>query len=242
MSQQMSDFYAYLLSSPLLWLLVTLTAYLAATSIYRASGLNAIFNPVLVSVTIVISILVCSGTSYQTYFKGAGLLHFLLGPAIVALAIPLYLQIDRMRSMFLPIMLALLAGCLTAIGSAVAIGWFFGASHETLLSLAPKSVTMPIAMATTEKIGGLASLTALTVTLTGVSGAVIGRSLLNLIRVKDPASRGFAIGLTAHAIGTAHTLKEDETAGAFAALAMGLNGAMTAVILPPIMQLAVAYG
>jgi putative effector of murein hydrolase len=132
----------------------------------------------------------------------------------------------------------LLAGCVTAIVSAVAIGWLLGASRETLLSLAPKSTTMPIAMAATEEIGGLVSLTALTVTLTGVSGAIVARPLLHLIRVKDPAARGFAVGLTAHAIGTAHMLKEDETAGAFAALGMGLNGAATAVLLPLIVQLA----
>jgi predicted murein hydrolase (TIGR00659 family) len=238
MTLKLSELSGYLSSAPLLWLLATLLAYQAASAIYVRSKLNPIFNPVLVSVSFIISLLLLTGTPYQTYFDGVQLLHFMLGPATVALAIPLYAQIGRMRAMLLPMTLALLVGCMTAILSAVAIGWLFGASHETLLSLAPKSTTMPIAMAATLEIGGLASLTALTVTLTGVSGAIVARPLLNLIRIKDPAARGFAVGLTAHAIGTAHMLKEDGTAGAFSALAMGLNGAATAVLLPLIVKLA----
>lgn len=238
MTLKLSELSGYLSGAPLLSLLATLLAYQAASAIYVRSKLNPIFNPVLVSVTFIISLLLLTGTPYRTYFDGAQVLHFMLGPVTVALAIPLYAQIGRMRAMLLPMTLALLAGCMTAILSAVAIGWLFGASRETLLSLAPKSTTMPIAMAVTEEIGGLASLTALTVTLTGVSGAIMARPLLNFIRVKDPATRGFAVGLTAHAIGTAHMLKEDETAGAFAALAMGLNGAATAMLLPLIVQLA----
>jgi predicted murein hydrolase (TIGR00659 family) len=238
MTQVLGQLPGYLVGSPLPWLLLTLLAYQVAIGIYQGTGLNPIFNPVLVSVTFVVSVLLLTGTSYQTYFESTQLIHFMLGPATVALAIPLYAQVGRLKAMLVPLMLALLAGCLTAIVSAVVIGWLFGASMETLLSLAPKSTTMPIAMATTEKIGGLASLTALTVTLTGVSGAIMAGSLLKLIRVEDPAARGFAIGLTAHAIGTAHTLKENETACAFAALAMGLNGAATAVLLPLAVQLA----
>jgi predicted murein hydrolase (TIGR00659 family) len=232
MIQKVSEISGHLLSSPLLWLPLTLLAYQAAYSVYRRSGLNPIFNPVLVSVTFVMVVLLLTGTPYQKYFDGAQLLHFMLGPATVALAIPLHAQTDRLKAMLFPLTFALLVGCMTAIVSAVSIGWVFGASPETLFSLAPKSTTMPIAMAATEKIGGLASLTALTVTITGVSGAIMARGLLNLIRVEDPAARGFAIGLTAHAIGTAHILKESEAAGAFAALAMGLNGAATAVLLP----------
>jgi predicted murein hydrolase (TIGR00659 family) len=241
MTQTLSQLLSYLIGSSLLWLLVTLLAYQIASGIYQGTRLNPIFNPVLVSVTIVVSVLLLTGTSYQTYFDGTQLIHFMLGPATVALAIPLHAQTSRLRAMFIPLTLALLAGCATAIVSAVVIGWLFGASIETLLSLAPKSTTMPIAMATTEKIGGLASLTALTVTITGVSGAIMARSLLRLLRINDPAVRGFAVGLTAHAIGTAHTLKESETAGAFAALAMGLNGAATALLLPLVLQLAARH-
>ena len=140
--------------------------------------------------------------------------------------------------MWLPLTVALLAGSLTAIGSAVGIGWLLGASPQTLLSLAPKSSTMPIAMAVAERIGGLPSLTAVCVAITGISGAIMARSLLNLLRTQDPAVRGFAVGITAHAIGTARALQVNDTAGAFAALAMGLNGVATAVLLPVVMKLA----
>jgi predicted murein hydrolase (TIGR00659 family) len=176
-------------------------------------------------------VLLLTKTPYETYFDGAQFVHFLIGPSTVALAIPLYAQLERLKTMFVPVTIALLVGSITAIGSAVAIGWAFGASTETLLSLAPKSATLPIAMGVAEKIGGLPSLTAVTVALTGISGAIMARGLLNLIRVDDWVIRGFAVGITAHGIGTARAIQVSETAGAFSALAMGLNGIATTVLL-----------
>jgi predicted murein hydrolase (TIGR00659 family) len=228
----------YLSASPLLWIAVTLLAYQAAYRIYHRSGLNPIANPVLISVAFIVCVLVLTKTPYQSYFEGAQFVHFLVGPATVALAIPLYAQIERLKTMLMPLTIALLVGSITAIGSAVVIGWAFCASTETLLSLAPKSATMPIAMGVSEKIGGLPSLTALTVTITGISGAIMARRLLNLMMVEDCAVRGFAIGLTAHAIGTAASLQMSEIAGAFAALGMGLNGVATTLLLPLMLQLA----
>jgi putative effector of murein hydrolase len=158
--------------------------------------------------------------------------HFLLGPATVALAIPLFTQLARLKSMLLPLLGALLVGSLTACASAVAIGWALGASVESIRSLAPKSVTTPIAMAVAEKIGGLPSLTAVLVVTTGIVGAVAARYLLNALRIKDHAIRGFSVGVAAHGIGTARAFQVSEEAGAFAALAMCLNGITTALLLP----------
>jgi predicted murein hydrolase (TIGR00659 family) len=238
MTQSFFGIWLYLSTSPLLWIAVTLLAYWAAYGIYRSSGLNPIANPVLISVALIVCVLLLTKTPYQTYFDGAQFVQFLVGPAIVALAIPLYAQIERLRTMFLPLTIALLVGSITAIGSAGVIGWAFGASTETVLSLAPKSATMPIAMGVSEKIGGLPSLTALAVTITGISGAMMARGLLNLMTVEDSAVRGFALGLTAHAIGTAAALQTGEIAGAFAALGMGLNGVATTLLLPLMLQLA----
>jgi predicted murein hydrolase (TIGR00659 family) len=225
-------------ASPLAWLTVTLVAYRAAYAIHRRSGLNPIANPMLVSVAIAVGALLVTHTPYPSYFQGAAFVHFLVGPATVALAIPLYTHLDRLKTMVTPLTMALLVGSLTSIGSAVALGWLFGASPDTLLSLAAKSTTMPIAMGITEKLGGLPSLTALTVTLTGISGAIMARGLLNLIRTDDMAVRGFAVGLTAHAIGTGYALQVSEVAGAFSALGMGLNGVATTLLLPLLAQLA----
>ena len=131
-----------------------------------------------------------------------------------------------------PVLLGLAAGALTAVVSAVGSAWLLGASVPTQLSLAPKSVTTPIAMAVAERIGGIASLTAVLVIVTGIVGAVIAPALFRLLRVQDHAIQGFALGVTAHGIGTARALQISEEAGAFAALAMGLNGVVTALLLP----------
>jgi predicted murein hydrolase (TIGR00659 family) len=231
MTPKFSEIWVYLAASPLLWLTVTLLAYQTAYWIYRRSGMNPLANPVLISVSFIVGVLLLTKTPYETYFDGAQFVHFLIGPSTVALAIPLYAQLERLKTMFVPVTIALLVGSITAIGSAVAIGWAFGASTETLLSLAPKSATLPIAMGVAEKIGGLPSLTAVTVALTGISGAIMARGLLNLIRVDDWVIRGFAVGITAHGIGTARAIQVSETAGAFSALAMGLNGVATTVLL-----------
>ncbi|MGC9467018.1 MAG: LrgB family protein [Anaerolineae bacterium] len=218
-------------SSPLLWLTVTLITYRAAEAAYDRLGF-AWLNPVLISIVIVVATLLVTQTSYEDYFAGVQLIHLLLGPATVALAVPLYHRIERLRQMTGPIVGALLVGSCVAVGSAVAIGWLLGASPATLLSLAPKSVTTPIAMGVSEKIGGLPSLTAVLVILTGIVGAITAEPVLNLLRVEDHSIRGFAVGVAAHGIGTARAFQMDDEAGAFSGLGMGLNGILTAVLVP----------
>lgn len=235
MTPQLTEIWVYLATSPLLGLTVTLLAYQGAWWLYKRAGFHPLANPVLMAITILVGLLALTGTSYRTYFDGAQFVHFLLGPATVALAVPLYAQFKRVWAMLMPVAVALLAGSLTAILSAVAVGKLFGASLPTLLSLAPKSVTTPIAMGVAEGIGGIPSLTAVLVIITGILGAVGARYLFDAMKFKDPAIRGFAIGVASHGIGTARAFQESEQSGAFAALAMGLNGLLTALLLPALL-------
>ena len=223
---------AWLATSPLPWLVLTMLAYTLTLALYRRSGAHPLLIPPLTATALVVAVLLATGTPYATYRAGTGLLSFLIGPATVALAIPLFAQRGRIRQLWRPLGVALLAGCTAAIVSAVLLAWALGGTRETLLSLAPKSATMPIALPVAERLGGLPSLTAVAVAVTGIAGAVLAAPLLRLLRVHDPAVRGFAIGLTAHAIGTARELQVHPTAGAFAALAMSLNGVATAVLVP----------
>lgn len=232
MTPRLDQLWVYLSASPLLGLTMTLLAYQGAFWLYRRSGMNPLANPVLIAVALLVAMLTASGTSYETYFAGAQFVHFLLGPATVALAVPLFTHFRRVRAMLLPVLAGLLAGSLTAALSAVVIADLAGASLATQLSLAPKSVTTPIAMGVAERIGGIPSLTAVLVIITGIFGAVGARHLFDAMRIHDPAIRGFATGVAAHGIGTARAFQVSEQAGAFAALAMGLNGALTALLLP----------
>ncbi|MFX1716121.1 LrgB family protein [Paraburkholderia sp. A1RO-5L] len=224
--------WAYLAASPLLGLTVTLVAYLIALNIYARAKHNPLANPVLIAVAIVVVALKITDTPYRTYFEGAQFVHFLLGPATVALALPLYRQWDKLKRGALPLLGGLMAGSLTAIVSAVGIAKLFGGSHQTLASLAPKSVTTPIAMAVAEKVGGIPSLTAVLVISTGVFGAVTARWILDGLRVRELEVRGFAIGVASHGIGTARAFQVSEEMGAFSGLGMCLNGVFTAFIVP----------
>ncbi len=235
--RELRDIWVYLAASPLLHLTLTLAAYVAGSFLYRRGRLNPLLNPVLLAVLAIVAILVATGTPYPTYFEGAQFVHFLLGPATVALAIPLYRQFDKVRRSALAIIASIVAGSLTAAASAVAIAWLLGASRDTLISLAPKSVTAPVAMGISERLGGLPSLTAVLVILTGIIGAMLGPPLLNLLGIRDWAARGLAIGTASHGIGTARALQVNELAGAFAGLAMGLNALATAILLPLLWRL-----
>jgi predicted murein hydrolase (TIGR00659 family) len=232
MSPRISDVWVYLSASPLLGLTLTLLAYQAAYWIYQRAGFNPLLNPVLLAILMLVAALHATATPYPVYFDGAQFVHFLLGPATVALAVPLYLQFGRLRRLALPLAVALLTGSVTAIVSAVGIAWLLGATDVTLLSLSPKSVTAAIAMGIAEKIGGIPSLTAVLVIMTGISGAMMAKYVLDALRVRDHGVRGFAAGVAAHGIGTARAFQVSEQAGAFAGLGMGLNGFATALLMP----------
>ena len=191
----------------------------------------------LIAGAIVGAMVLASGTSYRTYFDGAQFIHFLLGPATVALGIPLYRNRALVLRNLVPMMAALLAGAVVSIASAVGIAAALGAPRDVLASLAPKSVTTPVAMAVSERLGGQPSLTAALVILTGIVGAVMVTPLMNAMGMKDYAARGFAAGLAAHGIGTARAFTVDTVAGTFAGIALGLNALVTAILAPILLGL-----
>ena len=232
MNPELKELWVYLSTSPLLGLTLTLVAYQIAHAVYLKAGAHPLANPVALAVALVVAVLTLTGTPYVVYFEGAQFVHFLLGPATVALAVPLHAQWPRLRKLFGASMLALAAGSITSVVSVWLIAEALGATPEVLRSLAPKSVTTPIAMGISEKIGGLPSLTAVLVILTGIVGAVMAPSLLKSTGTHDDAMRGFAMGIGAHGIGTARAFQLSETAGAFSALAMGLNGMVTSIVVP----------
>ena len=223
--------------SPLPWLVLTLIVYLAAMAVYKKSGNRPTLIPVFTGVVVIVGILMVTGTPYETYRSGVSLLGLMIGPATVALAIPLYAQRERIKELWLPITVALFVGCLVALFSALGIAWLFGGSEATLIAVAPKSATIPIALPMAERFGGKPSLAAVAVAITGISGTMMAPLLCRFLRLKDPAVEGFALGLTAHAIGTARAIQLNPTAGAFSALAMGLNGVATAVLMPLVLAI-----
>jgi predicted murein hydrolase (TIGR00659 family) len=237
MTSRLTDIWVYLSASPLLGLTATLLAYQFAYAIYARARFNPLANPVAIAVAILVLILTVTKTPYQTYFDGAQFVHFLLGPATVALAIPLYQQVEKLKRDWFALLASAVLGSAAAIATAMGVAWALGASRVTILSIAPKSVTMPIAMGIAEKIGGLPSLTAVMVMATGILGATLARSILNLMHVDDHGIRGFAVGITAHGIGTARAFQVSEEMGAFAGLAMGISAVLTALLLPLALKL-----
>lgn len=220
-----------LTSHPLFGVGITLGAYQLAMAIYERTGWM-LLQPVLVSVLLVIAVLLACGMSFAEYQASADMLTLLLGPATVALAVPLYLNIRRIRQLLLPTLLTLLIGGSVATLSGVALAWLFGAEPLMLLSMTTKSVTTPIAMLVADQIGGIAALAAVFVMITGIVGGICGPAVLRCCGVTQDAAQGMALGVVAHAVGTACALQKSEECGAFAALAMSLMGMLTAVLLP----------
>ncbi len=231
------ELWVYLSTTPLLGLTVTLVAYLIGRRIYEYFNRTPIANPVLIAVILLVALLWIADVPYRRYFEGAQFVHFLLGPATVALAVPLYRHFAEIKRNAVAIFVSIVAGSTTAIVSAVGTAWLFGATERTLLSLAPKSVTTPVAMGISESIGGFPALTAVLVILTGILGAMFGTWTMNALRLKDWRARGLGMGTAAHGIGTARAFQVNELAGAFSSLALGLNALATAILVPLIIRL-----
>lgn len=229
-SPDLHQLWVYLSQTPLLWLTATLCAFVAADWVSARCGRHPLANPVVMAAGLLMALLAATGTPYADYFEGAQFVHFLLGPATVALAVPLWRNRRRVAENLLPMCAALVAGSLTAIASAVLTSWLFGAPREVIASMAVKSTTAPIAMALAETTGGIPSLAAVLVVLTGILGSVAVTPLMNALGIRDFAARGFAVGVASHGIGTARAFHVSEEAGTFAGIAMGLNGALTALI------------
>ena len=227
-----AEIWSYLAASPLIWLTATLVAYVIGDTLAQAAGRAPLANPVLIAVILLAALLWLTQTSYATYFEGAQFVHFLLGPATVALAIPLWQQRHAVRRAFLPICAALLAGSVTAVLSALAIGHAMGLETQLLATLAPKSTTAPVALGISQSLGGSPTLTAVLVILTGMIGAIVVTPLMNALRIRDWRARGLAVGVAAHGIGTARAFQVNPQAGAFAGIGMALNALLTAFLAP----------
>jgi predicted murein hydrolase (TIGR00659 family) len=231
------ELWVYLSATPLFGLTATLAAYVAASAVYERLGRTPLANPVLWSVIVLALLLTATDTAYPVYFSGAQFIHFLLGPAVVALAWPLWQRRAELRSRAVALLVAALVGGAAAGGSAVAIGWAVGLPGEVLASLAPKSVTAPVAMGIAAQLGGIPALAAVFAVLTGLVGAVTAKFLFDALRVAPPAVRGFALGTASHGVGAARALQVHPDAGAYAALALGLQVLLASLLMPVLSRL-----
>lgn len=231
------DLWVYLSATPLFGLTATLVTYVVACALYERVQQAPWANPVLWTVLTLVALLAMTGTSYPTYFAGAQFIHFLLGPAVVALAWPLWQRRAALRQRAGALLVSSLVGGLVAACSAVALGWAMGLPPELLRSLAPKSVTAPVAMGIAEQLGGIPALAAVFAVLTGLVGALGAKYLFDAFRVTDPEIRGFALGTASHGIGAARAMQVHPDAGAYAGLALGMQVVLSTLLLPLLSRL-----
>ena len=217
-------------------LALTFGVFYAAKSIQRRLGW-ILFNPILVAIAIIIVFLLVADIPFETYHEGAKMIEFWLKPAVVALGVPLYLQLSSIKRQFLSILASQMMGCIAGIVSVVVIAKLFGASDAVIMSLASKSVTTPIAMEVTQVLGGIPSLTAAIVVITGLIGAVIGFKTLSVGHVRNPMALGLSMGAASHALGTSAAMDRDQFVGAYASLGLTINGILTALFTPAIIDL-----
>lgn len=222
----------YINNTPLTWLILTLASFKLGIIIYEKTNKHTLLQPIIISYMIIMSVLLFTNTSYETYFDGVKIIHFFLGPATVALALPLYNNLKYIKQLFWPIVLTLFIASIFTIVIALGLLWVLDAKLTTILSMATKSITAPIAIITSEQIGAIPSLAVGFVVITGIIGALLGSFIFKIIDIKKDTSKGFALGLVSHGIGTARAVEMGEKAAAFSALAMGLCGIITAVFLP----------
>ena len=217
-------------------LTITFGLFFLAKWLQKRTGIM-LLNPILLTIAILIIFLKVTGVSYETYNEGGHLIEFWLKPAVVALGVPLYLQLETIKKQLLPILLSQLAGCVVGVASVVLIAKWMGASNEIIYSLAPKSVTTPIAMEVAQSLGGIPSLTAAVVVCVGLLGGMLGFKAMHLTHIGSPMAQGLSMGTAAHAVGTSAAMEVSRKYGAFASLGLTLNGIFTALLTPTILRL-----
>ncbi|MCL1886910.1 MAG: LrgB family protein [Betaproteobacteria bacterium] len=222
--------------SDVLLITLTISLFWAAQRLQRRLGW-VVLNPILVTIAIIILILRIGDISYDAYAQGSQYIAFLLKPAIVALGVPLYQQLEQIKKQVLPVLVSQLFACITGVLSVTFIAHLLGASPEVIISLSPKSATTPIAMEVSRVLGGIPALTAIIVILTGIFGAIFGLSFLKLVRVKSRIAQGLALGAAAHAVGTAQAMQKTSRLGAYSSLGLILNGTLTGLLTPWLLQL-----
>ena len=225
-----------IISSEYFMLALTFGVFYAAKTLQRRLGW-VLFNPILIAIAIIIVFLLAMDIPYETYHEGAKLIEFWLKPAVVALGVPLYLQLSSIKRQFLPILASQMMGCVAGIVSVVVIAKMLGASNAVIMSLASKSVTTPIAMEVTQALGGIPSLTAAIVVITGLIGAIIGFKTLSVGHVYNPMALGLSMGAASHALGTSAAMDRDQFMGAYASLGLTLNGILTALLTPTVIDI-----
>ncbi|WAW09092.1 CidB/LrgB family autolysis modulator [Oxalobacter vibrioformis] len=227
---------SHFLHSEVLFITLTIAVFWGAQLLQRRLGW-VLLNPILLAIAIIILILKAGNISYDTYENGSRYIAFLLKPAIVALGVPLYQQLEQIKKQAVPIFASQLVACIVGVFSAVFIAYVLGASPEVCVSLSPKSATTPIAMEVSRVLGGIPALTAVIVILTGILGAIVGLPFLKLIRVRSRIAQGLALGAAAHAVGTAHAMEKNARQGAYSSLGLILNGTLTGLLTPWLLQL-----
>ncbi|MBK6469898.1 MAG: LrgB family protein [Betaproteobacteria bacterium] len=230
--QSVVELWVYLSATPLFGLTATLATYVLAQAVYQRVDQAPWANPVLWTVLALALLLTLTDTPYPTYFSGAQFIHFLLGPAVVALAWPLWQRRAELRRRWLAVLAAALVGGSAAAGSALLVGWALGLPLPVLASLAPKSVTAPVAMGIAQQLGGIPALAAVFAVLTGLIGALLAKPLFDLLRIRQPEVRGFALGAVSHGIGAARAMQVHPASGAYAALALGLQVLLASLLMP----------
>lgn len=232
MTDTWSDSWDWLRDSPLFLLTATLAAYQVGLWLRDRTSRHPLAQPVLVAIVIVGGLITLLDIDYPGYRDATELITFWLGPATVALAIPLHRQLSRLRGLIAPMVVGVLVGAATSVTTGVLLLRLLDGDDVLERSLAAKATTTPVAIALTESIGGVGELAAVFAILVGILGAVAGPSLLDLLRVRDPRVRGLAVGSVSHGIGTARMLHDNEIEGAFSGLAMGLTALATSAVLP----------
>jgi len=229
-----------LLTSPTFAIASTLLVYWLAQKVYARWSLPFL-NPVLITILALMGMIQGLQIPYERYAAGGQYISFWLGPAVVALGVPLYQHLDTIKRQGVAISIALLAGSIAGIVSAAGLAGLLGASDIIMISIAPKSATTPIAMGIVEKLNGIPSLTAAIVVITGVLGAVIGPTVLRWLGVISPTAFGLAMGAAAHGLGTSRALEEGEIQGAMSGLALCVNGIMTAALTPVLLKILLVF-
>ena len=205
---------------------VSIAAY-EAGSLLKKKYHSAIFNPLLLSVAATIVLLILFRIDYDTYYEGAKYLSYLLTPATVCLAIPMYEQLELLKKNLKAVMVGIISGVLMSLGCILVMAIVFGLNHETYVTLLPKSITTAIGMGVSEELGGYVTITVATIVITGVLGNIIGEGLCKLFHIEEPIAKGVALGTASHAIGTARAMEMGEIEGAMASLSIAVAGLLT---------------
>lgn len=224
----MNDFFQY---SVYAGVTISLAAYILGCAIKKKIRLG-IFNPLLIAIAVTIVVLVASDVSYETYYAGAKYLSYLLTPATICLAIPLYEKWELLKKNFLAVFMGLLAGTVTSLATVFVLSKLCGLSHEQYVTMLPKSITTAIGMELSEELGGYLTITVAVIIITGVLGNMFGELICKIFKINEPISKGLAFGAASHAIGTAKAIEVGEIEGAMSGLAIGVSGVMTVILAP----------